>query len=137
MMIPVTIPMLLRPSPHHTSTLNHSTSPQNCPSPSENHLTQNSFTPQQTHQNLFPMGNVTFFLQKMNENQEKHQQDVVQLLHSFIPTLSNHQIPHSSVQERATTIAAFSAKNAEKLHSCSHVPVQCTPAVKTATQPSP
>ncbi|KAM7522984.1 hypothetical protein LguiA_012886 [Lonicera macranthoides] len=49
---------------HHTSTLNHSTSPQNRPSPLENHLTQNSFTPQQTHQNLFPMGNVTFFLQK-------------------------------------------------------------------------
>ncbi|KAM7522993.1 hypothetical protein LguiA_012895 [Lonicera macranthoides] len=46
------------------------------------------------------------------------------------------EIPHSSVQERATTIAAFYAKNAEKPHSYSHVPVQCAPAVKTATQPT-
>ncbi|KAM7493545.1 hypothetical protein LguiB_028154 [Lonicera macranthoides] len=45
-------------------------------------------------------------------------------------------IPHSSIQERAT-IAAFYAKNAEKLHSYSHVPVQCAPAVKTAAQPTP
>ncbi|KAM7522989.1 hypothetical protein LguiA_012891 [Lonicera macranthoides] len=67
----------------------------------------------------------------------KIKKNIVQLLHSFIPTLSNHQIPHSSVQERATTIAAFYAKNAEKLHSYSHVPVLCAPAVKTTTQPTP
>ncbi|KAM7528550.1 hypothetical protein LguiB_031960 [Lonicera macranthoides] len=67
----------------------------------------------------------------------KIKKNIVQLLHSFIPTLSNHQIPHSSVQERATTIAAFYAKNAEKLHSYSHVAVLCAPAVKTATQPTP
>ncbi|KAM7528562.1 hypothetical protein LguiB_031972 [Lonicera macranthoides] len=69
-------------------------------------------------------------------DQKRYLLDFLAIEHGNFLETNVAQIPHSSVQERATTIAAFYAKNAEKPHSYSHVPVQCAPAVKTATQPT-
>ena len=121
MMIPATNhhppPSIFRPQNHPPSSQNH-------PIPPQNHLSQNIQTPSsslanhQQHPTLpqyyFSLANLEFFLHRMTENQEKHQQQLVQLLHRALTPSSIPQRTHSSVPYNNCVVSTVSADLMQK-----------------------
>ena len=121
---------------------NHPPLPQNHSSPPENHFSQNLQSlsiPLANHQqnptmpqNYFPLPNLEFFLHKMTENQEKHHQQVVQLLHRALAPSSFTQNTHCTVPYNGSVVATVSA---DLLHKTDPQTVQ-SPATGTQLFPA-
>ncbi|KAM7460800.1 hypothetical protein LguiA_028921 [Lonicera macranthoides] len=109
---------LHHPPPPPMPPQNHLPSPQNHQPPPENYLplisssTHTQHQNQQLHtQNLIPMADFANFLQNMQDNQSKFQEQIVHLLQNNFPDPSVPQQQHNPVHSRYTAVSADSAAN--------------------------